>query len=103
MGGGLVIGLYGAALAGVGILVGGALQPSWAGPAVAGLAIGMYILEVLGGILGLPEWAINLSLTAHLGQPIGGLYDAPGLIISSALAIGGLALGAIGFSRRDLT
>jgi ABC-2 type transport system permease protein len=100
--GGLVIGLFGAALAGVGVLVSGVSRASWAGPAVAGLAIGMAVVDMLGGVLGLPEWLVNLSLTRHLGQPIGGVYDVPGLIVSAALAAGGLAAGAIAFARRDL-
>ncbi|HYI21395.1 MAG TPA: ABC transporter permease subunit, partial [Candidatus Limnocylindrales bacterium] len=75
--GGLVLGLYGAALIGVGLAVGGAGWPNLAALAVGGFTIAFYLLDLLGGLLGLPDELLNLSLTRHLGQPMVGDYDWP--------------------------
>ena len=100
--GGLVLGLYGAALAGVGLLVAGAGWPGWAAMAVGGFTLAFYLLDLLGALLGLPADVLNLSLTRHLGRPMAGFYDVPGLIACLVLALGGLFLGAWLFGRRDL-
>jgi ABC-2 type transport system permease protein len=97
-----VIGLYGMALAGFGLLVSGLAGPRWAALSVAAVTLGFYVLDLLGGVLGLPEWLVNLSLARHLGQPIGGVYDVPGMVACAVLAIGGLAFGSLAFARRDL-
>ncbi len=95
-------GLYGAALVGVGLAVGGAGWPNLAALAVGAFTIVFYLLDLLGGLLGLPDELLNLSLTRHLGQPMVGEYDWPGMIACLALAVGGLLFGAWRFSRRDL-
>ncbi len=100
--GGLVLGLYGAALVGVGLAVGGAGWPNLAALAVGAFTIVFYLLDLLGGLLGLPEELLNLSLTRHLGRPMVGDYDWPGMIACLAIAVGGLLFGAWRFSRRDL-
>jgi ABC-2 type transport system permease protein len=100
--GGLVIGAYAVALAGVGIAISGLGWPNLAGPMVAFFAIAMYLLDLIGGILHLSEDVLNLSLARHLGQPMAGSYDVPGLVACLVLGIGGLVLGAWAFSRRDL-
>ncbi|CAN5622968.1 exporter of polyketide antibiotics [soil metagenome] len=100
--GALVIGLYGMALAAIGVLVSGLAAARWAAPAVAAVALGIYLLDLLGDLLGLPEWVVNLSLARHLGQPIGGVYDVPGMLACAVIALGGLLVGAWGFARRDL-
>ena len=39
---------------------------------------------------------------AHdFGQPMGGVWDPVGIVAALALAIGGVLIGAWGFSRRD--
>ena len=100
--GGLVLGLYGAALVGVGLAVGGAGWPNIAALAVGAFTIAFYLLDLLGGLLGLPDELLNLSLTRHLGQPMVSDYDWPGMLACLALAAGGLLFGAWRFSRRDL-
>ena len=100
--GGLVLGLYGAALVGVGLAVSGAGWPHLAALAVGGFTVAFYLLDLLGGLLGLPDDLLDLSLTRHLGRPMVGDYDWPGMIACLALAIGGLLFGAWRFSRRDL-
>jgi ABC-2 type transport system permease protein len=100
--GALILGLYGAALAGIGLAVGGLGWPRLAGPTVVGLALGFYLLDFLGGVLQLPSEILDLALQRHLGQPMAGIYDALGMLACAALAIGGLLVGAWGFTRRDL-
>ena len=100
--GGLVLGLYAAALAGVGLLVGGAGWPKLAALAVGGLTLLFYLIDLLGQLLGLSPELLNISLTRHLGRPMAGTFDVPGLVACAALALGGLLLGAWRFGRRDL-
>jgi putative exporter of polyketide antibiotics len=102
LGGGLVLGLYGAALVGVGLAVAGLGWPGLAALAVGAFTLSFYLIDLLGALLGLPAEFINLSLTSHLGRPMIGDYDWPGMIACAALALGGLFLGAWRFSRRDL-
>jgi hypothetical protein len=45
---------------------------------------------------------MQLSLIHHLGHPMTGDYDVPGLVLMAGLALGGLVLGAWGMSRRDI-
>ncbi len=45
---------------------------------------------------------MQLSLIHHLGHPMTGSYDVPGLVLIGALAVGGLLLGAWGIGRRDI-
>jgi putative exporter of polyketide antibiotics len=102
LGGGLVLGLYAAALVGIGLAVAGAGWPQWAALAVGAFTLIFYLVELLGGLLGLPAEFLNLSLTNHLGRPMVGDYDWPGMVACAVLAVGGLLLGAWRFSRRDL-
>ena len=101
--GGLVIGLYAMGLAGVGILVFGLGWPQFAGGAVGGITVGFYLIDLLGGILQLPDFVTDISLTRHLGQPMAGAYDWPGMALCVAVAVGGTLIGAWRFARRDLS
>ncbi len=98
----LALGLYMAALTGVGIAVAGLWRPGLAGPTVIILTIVFYLLEVFGAALDLPTWVLDLSLNHHMGQPMTGGYDAFGLAACVVLALGGLVLGTWGLRRRDL-
>ena len=100
--GSLVLGVYAAALGGVGLAVGGVFRTGWAAPAVAILVVVTWFVELLGPLLGLPEVVQQLALTAHYGQPMVGVWDWAGVTASAALALGGIALGAWAFTRRDL-
>ncbi|CAN5797984.1 hypothetical protein BH24CHL5_BH24CHL5_09030 [soil metagenome] len=102
LGGGLVLGVYGAALVGIGILVAGFGRPRYAGLAVGGVAFTFYLLDLLGTVLRLPDDVLNLSLTQHLGEPMAGTYDVPGTLAAAAVALAGLLVGAWAFARRDL-
>ncbi len=97
-----VLGLYGMALAGIGLAVGGLIRPSLAGPVTLAVGLGFYLLDVIGQILKLPDAVLDIALNRHLGQPIVGDFDWPGMALCAAVALGGVALCAIGMQRRDL-
>ena len=96
------IGMYAAAVAGVGFAFGGLWRPSLAAEMAALLVIATFLVQLLGPLLGLPDLVQQLALTAHLGRPMIGEWDWPGLVACLGIATGGLALGAWGFGRRDL-
>lgn len=100
--GGLVIGLYAVALAGVGVLVFGLGWPQFAGGAVGGVTVGFYLIDLIGGILRLPDYITDIALTRHLGEPMAGSYDWPGMGICLAVVVFGVVVGAWRFARRDL-
>jgi ABC-2 type transport system permease protein len=97
-----VLGLYGMALAGIGLAVGGLIRPSLAAPVTIVLGLGFYLLDLIGSILNLPDAVLGIALNRHLGRPILGVYDEAGVVACAALAIGGVALCAIGMRRRDI-
>jgi ABC-2 type transport system permease protein len=97
-----VLGLATAAFAGVGLAAGGLVRASLAAPVAAGLVIATFLLDTLGEALDLPDAVLNLSLYRHLGQPMVGVFDPVGIVAATALAVGGLLIGAWGLGRRDL-
>ncbi len=97
-----VLGLYAAALAGVGMAAGGLLGARAAAPVVAGVAIGTFLLDTLAPILRLPDWVAQLALTTHLGAPLAGSWEPAGLLACIAIAVAGTAVGAWGMARRDV-
>jgi ABC-2 type transport system permease protein len=97
-----VLALYGAALVGIGIGVGGLIGPTLAAPVVMGFAIATFLVDLLGPALSLPDWLQQLALTNHVGEPMLGTWDLGGMVACLVLAVGGLALGAWGFQRRDV-
>ncbi len=99
----LVLVLYGTALAGVGMAVGGLAGPGFAAPTVAALAVGTFLVDLLGPMLDLPAWVSDLSLSSHLGQPMVGTWDVPGMSACLVLAVSGLLVGAWGMHRRDVS
>lgn len=98
----VVLGLYMLALIGIGLAVGGLVRPGLAGPVVVILTVAFYLIEIFGVALDLPDWFLGLSLNHHLGQPMIGQFNPPGIVASLALAGGGLLLGTWGLARRDL-
>ncbi len=98
----LALALYAAALAGIGVAVGDSTRPSFAAPAVMVVAVGTFLLDVLAPALRLPDWVHDLALSAHLGKPIVGTWDWPGMAVCLALALGGVIVGAWGIRRRDV-
>ena len=98
----LVIGIYALALCGIGMAVGGLVRTSWAGEVVALLVIVTFLIDLVVPAMRWPDWLHQLALTSHLGHPMVGLWDGPGMALCLALAFGGLALGAWGIARRDV-
>ncbi len=96
------IGLYAAALAGVGMAIGGVVRPALAAPAVIAITLVTWLIDLVGGDLGIPDAIHALALSSHMGQPMVGVWDPVGIVACLALAIGGLGLGVWGFARRDL-
>jgi putative exporter of polyketide antibiotics len=97
------LGLYMAALIGVGVAVGGIWRTSLAAEVVALFVVATYLLDLLAPPLSLPDWVHQLALTAHFGQPMVGNWDVVGVIACLVLAVGGVAVGAWGMARRDVS
>jgi ABC-2 type transport system permease protein len=98
----LVLGLYAIALAGIGLAGGGVFRMGIAAPVAAILTIAIWFIDTVVPALGLPDAVHELALSAHYGQPLLGRWDAVGIVFSIGLAIAGVAIGALGFRRRDL-
>ena len=64
--------------------------------------VATYLIDLIAPPLKLPDWVHQLALTAHLGQPMIGAWDPVGIVACLVIAIGGIALGAWGFARRDV-
>ena len=60
---------------GVGFAVGG-WRTSIAGEIVALVVVATYLIDLIAPALQLPDWVHQLALTAHLGQPMVGHWDA---------------------------
>jgi putative exporter of polyketide antibiotics len=97
------LGLYAAALVGIGVAIGGLWRASLAAEIVALLVVGTYLVDLLVPPLGMPDWVHQLALTAHLGQPMVGAWDWAGIAACLVLAIGSVALGSWGMTRRDVS
>jgi ABC-2 type transport system permease protein len=96
------LGAFAAAFAGVGIAIAGLWRSSWAAPAVALLTIGTWFVDTIVPAFKLPDVVHQLALSAHYGLPMLGQWDGAGLVASTVLAVGGVAVGAWAFPRRDL-
>ena len=80
----------------------GSSAPAAAGAAIAILTAVIWLLDVIVPAFGLPAFVHDLALSAHYGQPMLGVWDPVGIVVSLMLAVGGVAIGAWGFARRDL-
>jgi ABC-2 type transport system permease protein len=100
--GSAVLGVYAAAIAGVGFAVGGLWRTSHAAEVAALIVVATYLVDLIAPPLKLPDWVHQLALTAHLGQPMVGQWDVPGVVACAAIAAGGVLLGAWGMARRDV-
>jgi ABC-2 type transport system permease protein len=100
--GSLSLGLFGIAVVGIGVAVGGLWRASAAAEVAALFVVATYLLDLLAPVLDLPAWVRDLALTAHYGEPMIGRWDPVGVVASIAIAVGGIALGALGMARRDV-
>jgi polyether ionophore transport system permease protein len=96
------LGAFAAAFAGIGVAIAGLWRSSWAAPAVALLTIGTWFVDTIIPAFKLPDVVHELALSAHYGLPMLGQWDVAGLAASALLAVGGVAIGASAFRRRDL-
>ena len=73
--GSLVLGLYAAALAGIGVAIGGLFRTSWAAPAVALFTIVTWLIDILGPRLQAPgrrsPAGADVPLRLHDAGPVG--------------------------------
>jgi ABC-2 type transport system permease protein len=95
------LGLFTAAIVGIGFAIGGLWRTSIAPEIAALFVVATYLVNLLAPALGLPG-VHQLALTAHLGQPMLGVWDPAGIVVCLVLAVGGIALGAWGMARRDV-
>lgn len=100
--GSLILGVYAAALVGIGLAVGGVFGARFAAPFVVIFVLATWFVQIVGGLLGLPEFVVQLALTTHFGQTFVGVWDWAGVTASIVLALGGIAVGTFAFTRRDL-
>jgi ABC-2 type transport system permease protein len=97
------LGLYAAAIVGLGVAVGGLWRTSLAAEIAALVVVVTYLLDLVAPALDLPEPFHQLALTAHFGRPMIGEWDPVGVVACVLIAVGGIALGAWGVRRRDIT
>jgi len=96
------LGIYAAAIVGVGVAVGGVWRTSIAAEIAAMAVVVTYLIDLVAPALNLPDWVHQLALTAHLGQPMIGIWDPVGIGACLLIGFGGIAIGAWGVTRRDI-
>ena len=96
------LGLFAAAIVGIGFAIGGLWRTSLAAEIAALVVVATYLVGLLAPPLGLPDWVRQLALTTHLGQPMMGSWDVAGIVACVVIAVGGIAVGAWGMTRRDV-
>jgi ABC-2 type transport system permease protein len=78
------------------------LIPRAAPPVTLGLVSGLFLLELIGSAIGLPDWLLWISPFDHVAFVPGGSID----VVPSLIMVGLGALAALGgteaFARRDL-
>ena len=97
-----ILGLASAAFASVGLAAGGLFRLSLAAGVTAFLVIATLLIDTLGAALKLPDAILDLSLYKHLGQPIAGIFDPFGIAVAVVMVVGGVAICAVGLTRRDI-
>jgi len=96
------LGLYAAAIIGIGVAIGGLWRTSLAAEIAALVVVATYLIDLVAPPLKLPDWVHQLALTAHFGQPMVGQWDPAGVLACVVIAVGGILLGAWGITRRDV-
>lgn len=96
------LGLFTAAIVGIGFAIGGLFRTSLAAEVAALAVVATYLVDLMAPPLGLPDWFHQLALTSHLGQPMMGQWDLVGVVACVAIAVGGILIGAWGMHRRDV-
>jgi ABC-2 type transport system permease protein len=97
------LGLFAAAVVGVGFAVGGVWGASFAAEIAAVFVVVTYLIQLLAPAFNAPDWIQGLALTYHYGQPmVGNWGTGAGVIASLVIAVGGILIGAWGMQRRDV-
>ncbi len=82
---------------------GGTGRPSVAAGAAGGLAVVAYLTQTMLPLAGLGGWApLSPWHYAMSSDPLRNGVDIANLCVLAGIAVGGLAVGALGFSHRDL-
>jgi ABC-2 type transport system permease protein len=102
MEGAAALGLYTAAVVGVGVAIGGLWRSSLAAELASLFVIFTFLVDMLAPALKLPDWIHQFALTGHFGQPMVGQWDAAGIVACVAVAVAGVIIGAWGIRRRDI-
>ena len=100
--GSVALGLFAAAVVGIGVAVGGLWRTSLAAEIAAVFVVVTYLIDLVAPPLNLPDWFHQLALIAHLGRPMIGEWDWVGMGACVVIAVGGILLGAWGMARRDV-
>jgi hypothetical protein len=63
------------------------------------VVVATFLIDLLIPALGLPNDVRQIALTAHLGQPMIGVWDWAGVAACLVLTFGGLMIGGWGFAH----
>jgi putative exporter of polyketide antibiotics len=97
------LGLFAAAVVGIGFAIGGVWRTSLAAELAAVFVVVTYLIQLIAPVFKAPDWITNLALTVHFGLPMAGRWDVWGVIASIVIAVGGILIGAWGIRRRDVS
>ena len=86
---------------GIGIAVLG-LLPRLTAPVTYGLVLAAYLLDFVGGLLELPEWALELSPFRQLAAVPAQSVEVLPLVVMLAVGLAAAGIGTVTFRRRDL-
>ena len=78
------------------------VRPSWTAGLVGALAIGSYLIALIGPALKWPNWVLDLSPYYHLKLVPAASPAWTPLWVMLGIAVLGAALGLVGYARRDL-
>lgn len=78
------------------------VRPSWAAGIASVLAIGLYMVELLGPALSWPTWVLDLSPYHHLALVPAETAAWAALVVMLCIAAACGALGLLAYRRRDL-
>lgn len=78
------------------------VRPSWAAGTVSVLAIGLYMVELIGPALSWPTWVLDLSPYHHLALVPAETPAWAALVVMLCIAAACGALGLLAYRRRDL-
>jgi len=79
-----------------------ALAPRWASAISWGAVVAFLLLGELGPLLRLPQWAMDLSPFAHTPRLPAADFSWPPVLWLTAVGLGLIGVGLVGFRRRDL-